>query len=40
MSYVQEERGAKMRDDLPGIDRPESIAQLYSRNTAWLKGVA
>jgi hypothetical protein len=40
MSYVQEERGTKMRDDLPGIDRPEAIAQLYSRNTAWLKGVA
>ena len=40
MSYVPEERGTKMRDDLPGIDRPEAIAQLYSRNAAWLKGVA
>jgi len=24
----------------PGLTRPGAIAQLYSRNTAWLKGVA
>ena len=30
MSYVLEERGQKMRDDLPGIDRPEGVTRLYS----------
>lgn len=35
--WVEETRGAaKVRDDLPGVDRPETIADLYDANDAWL----
>lgn len=40
MSYVLEERGTRVRSDLPGIDRPEAVAQLYKANDAWLNGLA
>ncbi|GAA3305157.1 nuclear transport factor 2 family protein [Streptomyces cinereospinus] len=35
--WVEETRGAAaVRDDLPGVDRPETIAELYDANSAWL----
>lgn len=39
--WVEATRGAAaVRDDLPGIDRPETIRTLYSSNAAWLSGGA
>jgi hypothetical protein len=40
MSYVLEARGTKVRNDLPGSDRPAEVARLYAANEAWLKGTA
>lgn len=35
--WVEETRGAAaVRDDLPGVDRPETIDALYNANNAWL----
>ncbi|MER6346527.1 nuclear transport factor 2 family protein [Streptomyces sp. NPDC001595] len=35
--WVEETRGAAaVRHDLPGVDRPESIGDLYAANSAWL----
>ncbi|MFJ5774394.1 nuclear transport factor 2 family protein [Streptomyces sp. NPDC093094] len=35
--WVEETRGAAaVRDDLPGVDRPETIENLYAANDAWL----
>lgn len=35
--WVEETRGADaVRDDLPGVDRPETIDELYDANNAWL----
>ncbi|MFE6365691.1 nuclear transport factor 2 family protein [Streptomyces sp. NPDC057806] len=35
--WVEETRGAaNVRDDLPGVDRPETIGDLYHANAAWL----
>ncbi|MGW5640326.1 nuclear transport factor 2 family protein [Streptomyces sp. NPDC003832] len=35
--WVEETRGAAaVRDDLPGVDRPDTINDLYRANAAWL----
>lgn len=37
--WVEETQGAAaVRDDLPGVDRPETIQALYDANNAWLAG--
>ncbi|MCI0666352.1 MAG: hypothetical protein L0220_35335, partial [Acidobacteria bacterium] len=38
LSYLLAERGVKVRPDLPGIDRPESVEAVYRANKSWLKG--
>lgn len=38
LSYLLAERGIKVRPDLPGIDRPESVDAVYRANGLWLKG--
>jgi len=38
LSYLLAERGVKVRPDLPGIDRPESVEAVYRANESWLKG--
>jgi hypothetical protein len=30
--------GSSVRDDLPGIDRPETVREIEHRNQAWLDG--
>ncbi|MDX6741679.1 nuclear transport factor 2 family protein [Actinocorallia sp. A-T 12471] len=35
--WVEETRGTDaVRDDLPGVDRPETVDALYAANAAWL----
>jgi hypothetical protein len=36
LSYVLTKNGMPPRDDLPGVDRPESIIALRAAETAWL----
>jgi len=38
LSYVLGEYGIKVRPDLPGIDRPDSVEAVYRINGSWLKG--
>lgn len=38
LTYLLAERGIKVRPDLPGIDRPESVEAVYRANESWLKG--
>jgi len=38
LSYALAHYGIKVRPDLPGIDRPESVEAVYRANESWLKG--
>jgi len=38
LSYSLAHYGIKVRHDLPGIDRPESVDAVYRANESWLKG--
>ncbi len=38
LSYFLAHYGIKVRPDLPGIDRPESVEAVYRANGSWLKG--
>lgn len=38
--WVEESQGSgAARDDLPGVDRPETVTALYDANRAWLAGA-
>ena len=37
LSYILEVGGRPLRDDLPGVDRPASVAQLRNSDRAWLQ---
>lgn len=38
LSYLQKKRGKKFYDDLPGHDRPETVAEAYEKADLWLQG--
>ena len=38
LTYLLMERNTKVRLDLPGIDKPESVEAVYQANRYWLKG--
>ncbi len=37
LSYVLEVQGRSLRDDLPGVDRPETVAALRAAERRWLE---
>lgn len=40
LSYALARNGIPARDDLPGVDRPETVAALQASEADWLNGVA
>lgn len=40
LSYILAKNGIPARDDLPGVDRPESVIALRAAEAEWLGGVA
>jgi hypothetical protein len=40
LSYMLAASGLPPRDDLPGVDRPETAEALQDRETAWLQRKA
>jgi len=40
LSYILEAQGRPLRDDLPGVDRPETVAALRAADRDWLAGGA
>ena len=40
LSYVLEAQGRSLRNDLPGVDRPETVAALRAAERRWLKSMA
>lgn len=38
LAYVLSQSGHPTRDDLPGIDKPETVSKLLAAEEAWLRG--
>jgi len=38
LSYIITQSGRTIQDDLPGIDRPESVVALRAAEQQWLEG--
>ncbi len=38
-SYILSALGVSVYDDLPGFDQPQTVADFYAANTAWLNGA-
>jgi hypothetical protein len=36
LSYILDSLGGRVRDDLPGVDRPETVDALYTAERVWL----
>ena len=37
LSYILEAGGRPLRNDLPGVDRPEEVVRLRATERAWLQ---